>query len=67
VPSIHLHQERPIEVIGLGEGRVATPAANLTNHPLDHNFIFRGVIVAGSLASHHRHNKDWNLALDATC
>jgi hypothetical protein len=64
--QLHLHQEHPIGVIGLGEGRVATPAANLMNHPLDHNSVFGGVIVAGSLASHHLHNKDWNLALDAT-
>jgi hypothetical protein len=64
--QLHLHQEHPIGVIGLGEGRVATPTANLMNHPLDHNSVFGGVIVAGSLASHHLHNKDWNLALDAT-
>jgi hypothetical protein len=56
--QLHLHQERPIGVIGLGEGRVATPAVNLTNHPLDHNSVFGGVIVTGSLASRHRHNKD---------
>jgi hypothetical protein len=37
------------------------------NHPLDHNSVFGGVVVAGSLASRHLHNKDWNLALDATC
>jgi hypothetical protein len=56
--QLHLHQEHPIRVIGLGEGRVATPSANLTNHPLDHNSIFGGVIVAESLASRHLHNKD---------
>jgi hypothetical protein len=61
--QLHLHQERPIGVIGLSEGRVATPAANLTNHHLDHNSIFGGVVVAGSLATRHLHNKDWNLAL----
>jgi hypothetical protein len=28
------------------------------NHPLNHNSVFGGVIVAGSLASRHLHNKD---------
>jgi hypothetical protein len=50
-------------LIGLGEGKVATPAANLMNHPLDHNSVFGGVIIVGSLGSHHLHNMDWNLAL----
>jgi hypothetical protein len=62
--QLHLPQERPIGVISLGEHRVATPAANLMNHPLDNNSVFGGVtVVVGSLASFHRHNKDWNLAL----
>jgi hypothetical protein len=65
--QIHLHQEHPIRVIGLGEGMVATLVVNLTNHPLDHNSVFGGVIVVGSLASRHRHNKDWNLGFDAAC
>jgi hypothetical protein len=56
--QLHLHQECLIRVIGLDEGRVATPAANLMNHPLDHNSVFGGVIVVGSLASHYLHNKD---------
>jgi hypothetical protein len=37
------------------------------NHPLDHNSVFGGVIIVGALASRHLHDKDWNLALDATC
>jgi hypothetical protein len=49
------------------ECKVATPAANLTNHHLDHNSVFEDVIIVGSLASRHLHNKDRNLALDATC
>jgi hypothetical protein len=61
--QLHLHQERPIGVIYLGEGRVATPTANLMNHPLDHNSIFGGVIVTRSLSSRHLHNKNWNIAL----
>jgi hypothetical protein len=65
-PRIHLHQERPILIIDLGEGRVVTFIANLMNHSLDHNTVFRGVIV-GSLASRHLHNKYCNLALDTTC
>jgi hypothetical protein len=55
---LHLHQECPIGVISLGDGRVATPAANLMNHPMDHNSVFGGVIVADALASCHLHNKD---------
>jgi hypothetical protein len=51
----------------LCEGRVAIPATNLMNHPLDHNSIFGGVVVARSVASRHRHSKDWNLTLDVTC
>jgi hypothetical protein len=61
--QLHLHQERSIRVIGLDEGKVATPAANLMNQPLDHNSVFGGVVVAGSLVSRHLHNKDWNLVL----
>jgi hypothetical protein len=61
--QLHLHQECPTRVISLGEGRVATPASNLRNHPLDHNSICGGVIIVGSLASRHLHNKDWKLAL----
>jgi hypothetical protein len=53
--QLHLHQERPIAIIGLGEGRVASPAAYLTNHPLDYDSIFGGVI---GLLPHHIHNKD---------
>jgi hypothetical protein len=57
-PLLQLHLHRSIGVIGLGEGRIATPTANLTNDPLDHIFIFGGVIVTGSLASRHPCNKD---------
>jgi hypothetical protein len=64
--QLHLHQECPIGVIGLGEGWLATPVANLMNHPLDYNSVFAAVVI-GSLASHHLLNKDWNLPLDATC
>jgi hypothetical protein len=61
--QLYHHQECSIGVIGLDEGRVATPAANLMNHPLDHNSVFGGVVVASAIASRHLHNKDWNLAL----
>jgi hypothetical protein len=63
--QLHLNHERPIRVIGLGVGRVATPTAYLTNHPLDHDSIFGGVVV--DLLSRHLHNRDRNLGLDAAC
>jgi hypothetical protein len=62
--QLHLNHERPITVISLGVGRVATPTADLTNLPLNHDSIFGGVVV--DLLSHHLH-KDRNLALDAAC
>jgi hypothetical protein len=63
--QLHINHERPIRVIGLGVGRVATLTAHLTNHPLDHDSIFGGVVV--DLLRLHDHNKDRNLALDAAC
>jgi hypothetical protein len=53
--QLHFHQERPIEVTGLGEGRVASPTTYLTNYPLYHDSIFGGVI---DLLPRHLHNKD---------
>jgi hypothetical protein len=63
--QLHLNQKRPIRVIGLGAGMVATPTAYLTNHPLDNDTIFGGVVV--DLLPFHLHNRDRNLALHATC
>jgi hypothetical protein len=54
--QLYLHLESPIRVIGHGEGRVDTPIAYLTNHPLDHDSIFRGVVI--DLLPHHLLNKD---------
>jgi hypothetical protein len=54
--QLYLHLESPIRVIGHGEGRVDTPVAYLTNHPLDHDSIFRGVVIG--LLSHHLLNND---------
>jgi hypothetical protein len=51
--EFHLHQERPIEVVRLGQGGAATPTANFVNHPLDHHSIFRGALVA--LLPRHLH------------
>jgi hypothetical protein len=62
---LHINQKRSIRVIGLGVGMVATPTAYLTNHPLDHDTIFGGVVV--DLLPCHLHNKDKNLALHAAC
>jgi hypothetical protein len=62
---LHLNQKCPIGVIGLGVGMVATPTPYLTNHPLDHDTIFGGVVV--DLLPCHLHNKDRNLALHAAC
>jgi hypothetical protein len=53
--QLHLHQEHPTEVIGLGEGRVASPRTYLTNHPLDHDSFFGGVF---GLLPRHLLNKD---------
>jgi hypothetical protein len=63
--QLHLNQRCLIRVIGLGVGMVATPTAYLTNHPLDHDSIFGGVVV--DLLPRHLHNKDRNLALDDAC
>jgi hypothetical protein len=53
--QLHLHQERPVRVIGLDEGRIASSTAYLTNHPLDYKSIFGGGV---GLLPHHLHNKD---------
>jgi hypothetical protein len=41
--QLHIHQERPIRVISLGESRVTSLIAYLTNQPMDHDSVFRGV------------------------
>jgi hypothetical protein len=57
--QLHLYQECPIRVISVGEGRVASSpssrAAYLTNHPLDHDSVFGGVV---GLLPYHLHNKE---------
>jgi hypothetical protein len=47
-PQLHLHQERPVRVIGLGEYGISTPSTHLTDYSLDHCSFFGGV-VAGLL------------------
>jgi hypothetical protein len=50
--QLHLHQERPIRVIGLGENEVAAPTAHLTNHPLDYDVVVGGAVGGLLLVTH---------------
>jgi hypothetical protein len=51
--ELHLHEQRPVEVIRLGEGGVATPSSHLTNHPLN-GAAARGIAAAtASLSQQH--------------
>jgi hypothetical protein len=60
----YLPQKHPIRVIDLGEGKVASPTGYLTNHPLNRDSVFGGVV---GLLPRHLHKKDLNRTLDITC